>query len=92
MNHLWMRLGDAGEYDDFGQDFDAAALAAYVHGIRHVRYWQEHGFQTRHFTGGNYVSLYWGDDNAQMVCRLSLAERANFNRALKQVANDYPAT
>ena len=75
MNRLWTRLGDAGEYEEWGSDLAAVAgiLAESridpqeMHQIRF-------GLVCPGFEQANYISLYWGDENANMLADLSRDE------------------
>ena len=66
--HLWVRVGN-GEYENFGQDFDS--LADYLHecgiNVSEVVWLKSpDGLTTSRYDGDNYVSLYWGDEEANL--------------------------
>jgi hypothetical protein len=68
---LWMRIGDVGDYEQFGDDYDAVATALQgCGGWDNVRQCPG-GFNAEGFEDKNYVSLYWGDDKANLVKQLS---------------------
>jgi len=77
-----MRLGDSGDYEDFGTDL--GAVADVLADVCAVEGMPEEGsdiHRTRfgivipgHFEGNNYVSLYWGDDDPNGVREITGAE------------------
>lgn len=74
MNKLWVRWGDNAEYEETSLDTIRDELA-------HMCTWPcDLGKVTagltvsRFFEGNNYVSLYWGDDEAQWYRDLSAQE------------------
>lgn len=82
---LWIRGGDADDYHEFGFDFDAAAEYLQLIGVsgrlcRCGRY----GVSARGFTGHNYISLYWGDDDAQPERGLTDKEVAKLSTYLRR--------
>ena len=87
MDRLWVRMGDASEYEDYGMDFDAVAealadvcacgdrLGGGVVEVPIIERGPHYGIVIPgHFMGFDYVSLYWGDDGANGVCELTDAE------------------
>jgi hypothetical protein len=81
-DRIWVRLGDQGEYEDFDTLEDAAEYLSIEFGIKEVDRWVEKGFEGGGYTGGNYVSIYWGDDDAQPTADLSRGDREAFERSL----------
>jgi len=81
-----MRVGDQGDYEDFG-DLNAAAEELAYHfrsGKARIVGWQKYGVSIEPgFTGYNYVSLFWGDDDAQPTRNLNQSDRRIFTSALK---------
>lgn len=67
---IWVRLGDADNYNRFDDLADAAEYMALV-GVKHVRRCQKYGVTANGFTGLNYISLFFGDDEAQPTRDLS---------------------
>ena len=58
---IYVRLGDAGDYRKFGDDFDAVALELVEGGVNPrdmTRF--PGGVESGAYCGDNYVSLYWG--------------------------------
>lgn len=83
---LWMRLGDFSEYEEFGNDLDAVADTLIEAGVSRgrdiVRSSYPGGVEMPGFQGRNYISLYWGDDDANMVKRLNDTELYRIRRAI----------
>lgn len=83
---LWLRMGDASEYEGFGDDFDALtdAIREYFAESRTLddyRPAMSRGvrgtgtvFIAPAFLGHNHVSLYWGDADAGYLRDLTDAE------------------
>ncbi len=65
--YLWVRVGDAGEYERC-DDLDDAI--AYLNELRvgKITGWVRSGFETENFYGHDYVSIFHGDDNANHLC------------------------
>jgi hypothetical protein len=84
---LWVRVGDGSEYEEFGDDF--SALADHLNEMRvgRVLGWQGMGFATDRYDGNNYVSLFWGDADAQPVANADLDadERAEVERRVLDI-------
>jgi len=82
VERLWMRLGDMSDYEEFGNDFDEVADLAAEAGIDQVDKWVRSGFTALGFESNNYVSLYWGDDDADMIRPLNKQDQRKFKKAL----------
>ncbi len=71
-NILWLRLGDAGEYQAFDGIADALESAEIPAGkVEFLPY----GFQVGDYSGRNYISFFWGDEKANPVRELTHAEK-----------------
>jgi hypothetical protein len=85
---LWLRVGDAGEYENFGDDFDA--LLEYLNelNVGSVTGWIDGGpgvgFATPNYHGYDFVSVFWGDAQADLVRPLNDAERAAVEAGLEE--------
>jgi hypothetical protein len=80
---LWIRCGDADNYNDFGMDYDAAAEYLDRLGvIAPLTRYGQYGVSAPGFTGWNYISLYWGDDDAQPEGEVTDEELAELNSRL----------
>lgn len=83
VNRLWTRFGDAGEYEEWGSDLAAVAGTLVetrfdpreMHQIRG-------GFVYPGFEQANYISLYWGDEDANMLAELSRDEFEELKREM----------
>lgn len=80
---LWIRAGDADNYNEFGIDFAAAAeyldmLGVSAPLVRCIKY----GVSAPGFIGHNYISLFWGDNDAQPEREVTDAELAKLNAHL----------
>lgn len=86
---LWLRLGDYGDYEEFGQDFDALGLRLLEAGIgpREFFVMRDGGFETRGFVGENYISLYWGDAESNFVRNLTSEEINELKSAMVPATN-----
>ena len=79
MTQLWVRVGDAGDYNAFGDDF--TALVDYLNelSVGQVEQWIDRGFGigfiTPNYHGRDLVSLFWGDREGNLVRPLNINER-----------------
>ena len=67
---IWMRLGDACEYEDH-DDLQSVADTLIEHGVRHVDRLPRFGITAPGFEGWDYISLFWGRDATEPVRSLS---------------------
>ena len=75
---LWIRLGDNADYEECGSDFGALAELLEMFNVsQDDMQWRTDGmgFQTESFYGNNYVSLFWGDEDAQPIRGLTRQEQ-----------------
>jgi len=86
---LWIRIGDAGDYEPFGDDL--MALCGYLNncGAGLVTDWVDVGvgigFATQNYWGNDFISLFWGDADANLVRPLDAGERAAIEASLDDV-------
>lgn len=77
---VWIRVGDAGDYVDIGSVEDAVDYMNTLQ-VGKVDYWVDHstgvGFATPNYHGGDFVSCFWGDEDANF-CRLLSAEECAY--------------
>ena len=83
MRFIWVRLGDADTYNRFDDVAEAAEYMALC-GIKNVHRTQKYGVTAKGFTGLNYISLYFGDDEAQPTRDLSGKDVGVVNDCLLQ--------
>jgi len=84
IEYVWMRIGDMDDYEHHDNPYDAGNELAT--GIR------DKDFEIKYVSAGveiipyyanlNYVSLFWGDDDAQWIRDLSPEEKEEFERGL----------
>ena len=67
---IWVRLGDADSYNRFDDLGEAAEHMAFF-GVKYVWRCQRFGVEARGLTGQNYISLFFGDGDAQPTKDLS---------------------
>lgn len=84
MPFIWVRLGDGDGYNRFDDLAEAAEYMA-MFGVQHVHRNQKYGVAAKGFTGNNYISLFFGDVDAQPTSELS-AKNVHFvnKRLLKE--------
>jgi hypothetical protein len=81
---LWVRIGDGGEYESFGDDLDAAIGLLNECGAGQVTDWRQGGCDTVNFWGHDYISLYWGNSEANWESDLDDDERAAVGEQLSE--------
>ena len=82
-NRLWVRVGDGGEYEQHGQDLDAVIDVLFEAGVRGDDLQWAHGcLATEVYAGQNYISLFWGDANSNIVKGLTKVQQAEIKRKL----------
>ena len=80
---LWLRVGDMGSYEPFGQDLDAAIETLLENGVGPVSNWVPLGFETDTHQRADYVSMYWAENFLQGPnLDLSAAEKREVERGL----------
>lgn len=95
---IWVRMGAAGDYHDFDDPYEAgyeigdmyAEMGYDLRGILHTnRRWRNKGYEFAEFSADNYVSLFWGDADAQPIDtgELSGGERQEFEDGMYDGAN-----
>lgn len=85
MRFIWVRLGDADSYNRFDDVADAAEYMA-LFGVEHVHRCQQYGVAAKGFDGLNYISLFYGDDEAQPTGELSNKDIRSINGELDKYA------
>lgn len=83
MERLWTRFGDASEYDEHGDDLSAVADAMKESGVEKIHRRVGRGVEANGFEGkGNYISLFWGDKDANFGRELTDKELEAIKRRL----------
>lgn len=81
MPKLWVRNGDADNYNDFD---DLDGVAEYLQGSSPLQRINEYGFVTKERRGNDYISFFWGDDEAQPTKIVSNKDVIKLNKLLKE--------
>jgi hypothetical protein len=88
---FWIRVGDQGDYqpvDDLDDlietlnEWQAGAVTGWVDAGRGV------GVETTNYHGYDFVSLFWGDNQANMIRALDETERAAVEEGLHENQTD----
>ena len=93
---LWMRMGDTDDYNDFDSPFEAGdvigAHLGEIKAVPSIRKYGKYGVEVDSFFRGpyNYVSLYWGDDDAQPIRSITLVDIADFKAGIADGAGIEP--
>ncbi|MEA3254042.1 MAG: hypothetical protein U9Q17_03735, partial [Chloroflexota bacterium] len=97
--HVWLRLGDVAEYEKFNDPCEAGkavgARLAHRPEEHHVLslYYRRAGVEIEpYYTGRNYISLFWGDEEAQWIRDLSNIEKRKFEREIEGELGFLPTT
>lgn len=86
--NLWIRCGDGDNYNDFGIDFAAAVeYLEMLGGTAPLVRCNKYGVTAPGFTDWNYISLYWGDADAQPEREVTEAELADLNDRLNSLSS-----
>lgn len=80
---IWMRLGDACEYEDH-DDLRSVADVLIEHGVRQFDRLTRYGITALGFDGWNYISLYWGKTVTEPIRSLSRNDFFELQRFLSQ--------
>jgi len=74
---LWVRVGDAGEYERYDDLYDAIE---YLNELRvgKITRWVQAGFETENYHGHDYVSIFYGDDDANHLCDIGENEEGRY--------------
>jgi hypothetical protein len=83
---LWVRAGDADNYNAFDGFQEVADYLADMGATGPLEWCNEYGVTSPEFRGNNYVSLFWGDADAQPIRSLTTAEHNEVNRLLRSPA------
>jgi hypothetical protein len=80
---LWVRVGDADRYNCIDSLQEVADYLAVMGATDPLEWCNEYGVTSPEYRGQNYISLFWGDDNAQPTRQLTLDEHTEVNRLLR---------
>ncbi len=78
---IWLRIGDAGGYESFDYLDD---VIAYLNEskVGQIIGWVGGGFETTDYCEHNYISCFWGDEDASFIECLNDVERNEVTRNL----------
>ena len=79
---LWTRAGDGDNYHDFDGLQEVADYLAEMGATAPLEWRNDFGVSSPEFRGKNYISVYWGDDDAQPIRSLTPDEHNEINRLL----------
>ena len=79
---LWVRAGDSDNYNDFDGLQEVADYLAEMGATGPLELCNEYGVSSPEYRGNNYISLFWGDDEAQPIRSLTIDEHNEVNRLL----------
>jgi hypothetical protein len=78
----WIRVGDGDDYHDF-DDLSEVAEALAEYRVEQVEACNEMGVACDQFRGHNYISLFWGDGDAQPLRDLTAGDVEELNEQLQ---------
>jgi hypothetical protein len=85
---IWVRVGDCGEYESFDgledaidcmNELKAGQVTGWVEGGIGV------GIETVNYHGYDFISIFWGDENADLTAHLDSDERMEVEEGLEEV-------
>ncbi len=85
---VWVRVGDMGQYESFDSledaldylnELKAGEVTGWVYGGMGV------GIETANYYGYDFISLFWGDDGANLTAQLDADERMEVEERLEEV-------
>ena len=79
---LWVRAGDGDNYNGFDGLHEVADYLAEMGATGPLERCNKYGVSNPEYRGNNYISLYWGDEDAQPIRSLTVAEHNEVNRLL----------
>lgn len=80
---LWVRCGDQDDYHKYTR---LTSAVRYLHSMGASAPFErciQYGVSSPQFRFQNYISLFWGDKDAQPVAEITEAELVELNRLLK---------
>jgi hypothetical protein len=83
---LWVRAGDGDNYNDFDGLEEVADYLAEMGATDPLERCDKYDVTSPEYRGHNYISLFWGDDDAQPTRPLRIDEQAEVNRLLHSLS------
>ena len=91
--HYWMRVGDQGDYAPY-DDLDAVIADLNEWRVGEVTGWVNGGIgvglETTECYGYDFISLFWGDNQANLIRPLDAEERAAMSKTSVRVSGSPP--
>lgn len=91
MKILWLRLGDNADYESYDLDISAVSEAIaetirlYDMSIEKITWNSNGGLMIYPFYEGyNYISLYWGDKDANLISDLTPNEQSEVENYIRE--------
>jgi hypothetical protein len=82
MVSLWVRIGNGGDYVAHGDDLKGAIQQMKDEGVGRLVSWVRGGFEATTHRRGNYISLYYGNQDMSFSHNLDNKECKLVERAL----------
>lgn len=79
---LWVRVGDGDNYTCFDGFQEVADYLANMGANEPLEVCNRYGVTSPAYRGNNYISLYWGEADAQPTRSLTIHEHNEVNRLL----------
>ena len=83
---LWIRAGDSDNYNSFDDLEDGADYLSDVGATHPLEFCNEYGVTGTEYRGQNYISLFWGDADAQPIRSLTSNQHLHINELLARKA------
>ena len=83
---LWVRAGDGDNYNGFDGFQEVADYLGEMGATDSLERCNRYGVTSPEYRGNNYISLFWGGDNAQPVRRVTIDEHIEVNRLLHSLS------
>ena len=80
---ILVRVGDGDNYNFMAGVHEVADYLAEMGATDPLERCNKYGVATIEFRGNNYISLFWGDEDAQPIRSLTIAEHNEVNRLLR---------
>jgi len=77
----WVRIGDGSDYEKYDDPSEVVDMFVEL-GVTPPLRWRSGGFECSAFKRNNYVSMYWGDNDADKTRDLNRREQKAFEKAL----------
>jgi hypothetical protein len=83
---VWVRWGDASNYEKYDSVSETESdFADHLRKGSRVRRWVRYGVQVvPGYDGYNYISIFWGDDDANAARELTSEEKSQIERIVEQ--------